>query len=194
LHNLIPSNDFPTKEPGNIKNIQDSHASLFWLRDIHDKMTTPLIKHGLLLDDQNAPTNSQIGKYRTTQTAVGPKPCPQPSLIPQLMHNWLCDYSNFHQQIKNKINNPYAISKKEAEDIFQKTYEVNLFFCTVQPLTCLNQRMGKVLENTFRLAWNLPMKNYNPNSIESRNLPPHILQFYDETLIPKLLPLSLSVK
>lgn len=193
VNQLLPSSDFPAKGVGTIKSVGDSHSALFWLRDMHQKVTLPLVGHPFLDDDVNAPRIEQVGKYRMVPTMAVDKPAPPSDLIPRLMHNWLVQYASFHDKIKGKIDNPYGMDKETALDIYKHAYEVNLFFCVVQPMSCLNQRMGRLLENTFRIAWRLPMKIYTPQSTDYRNLPSHIKQFQDESL-PNLVTACSSVR
>ena len=190
-HQLINTTDFPAKDVELIKNLQDSYTALYWLRDIHHKMTDPLVGHFSLMDDPNAPTSWQVGMWRVNPAMASMHPAPPPDLIPRLMHNWLVDYASFHNKIKDKLENPYGFSQNEAYDICEKAYEINLFFCAVQPLACLNQRMGRFLENTFRLAWRLPMKYKTPS--EQEFLPTHIDQFSKDKL-PKLVIAATNVR
>jgi hypothetical protein len=85
------------------------------------------------------------------------------------------------------------MDKETALDVYRHAYEVNLFFCVIQPMSCLNQRMGRFLENTFRLAWRLPMKVYHPASEDYRRLPHDIERFQDETL-PQLVTATAAVR
>ncbi len=190
IHKLLPSNDFPAKEGASLNTLQDSHTALFWLREIHHKMTDPLIGHPLTEDDINSPKAGQIGRYRLTPTMAVTKPAPAPEIIPRLMHNWLIEYATFHEKIKGKVNNPYGLSRDEAFEVYRKTNEVNLFFCTVQPLACLNQRMGRFLENTFRCAWKLPIKL---STSDYQSFSAQLEKYQDETL-PKLVIASNTVR
>lgn len=192
VHTLLPSNDFPAKN-AQMSNLQDSENALFWLRMIHHKIVDPLIGHALMDDFPDAPTAFQVGKYRMAPTMAVMKPAPPSDAIPKLMHNWIKAYATFHDKIKEKVANPYGIDKQTAQDIYRKSYEVNLFFCTVQPMTCLNQRMGRFLENTFRLAWHLPIKYYGSDSNDYRNLSQDI-QNYENNTVPQLLEEAKSVK
>lgn len=158
IHKLLPSNDFPLKDGAVLNNVPESETALFWLRELHRKMADPLINHMLLIDDVNAPSSMQVGSYRMMPAMAVISPCPPPDMIPKLMYNWLKDYSDFHNKIKDQINNPYAFDKEMAYQIIRKAYEVNLFFCSIQPMGCLNQRFGRLLENCYRLGWNLNLK------------------------------------
>jgi hypothetical protein len=193
LHKLLVGGDFPAKNPEMIKTLSDSHAALFWLREIHHKMTDPLIGHPFLEDDPNAPQQGQAGKYRLTPAMSVTIPAPPADTIPRLMHVWLIQYAKLHDKIKDKIENPYGFSQELGREVIQKVTEANLFFITVQPLSCLNQRMGRFIENTFRLAWRLPMKFYYATSDEYRDLP-HLIEKYQKETLPQLVKDALAVK
>ena len=187
MHSLLPGTDFPAKAPELLNTVNDTEGALFWLREIHRKIAEPLTKHVLLEEDPNAPTLFSLGKYRMNQVTAVTKPAPPPEIIPKLMHNWLRDYATFHHKIKDKVKNPYGIDKDTAIEINSHVYNVNLFFSVVQPMACLNQRMGRLLENIFRLAWCLPMKFYAPSwGDEYRRLIPD-LEMYQNEQLPKLL-------
>lgn len=193
IHTLLPSNDFPAKDATMLATINDSDAALLWLRNLHRKMAEPLVGHDLVIDDVNAPDRFDIGRYRLKNTMGVMKQAPGASLVPAMMHNWLVDLSKLHDRIKHKVDNPYGLDKDTALEVLKKTHEINLFFCTVQPLACLNQRMGRFLENTFRVAWRMPMSFYGPNSPEYRNLTAE-LQEYEKTTVPLLVSKALNVK
>lgn len=195
LHTLIPSQDFPAKAPDLLHTIQDTETSLFWLREIHSKIVEPLTKHALFEDDLDRPTSWQLGRYRYTHTTAVHKPTPPHDLIPKLMHNWLIEYARFHHKIKDKLKNPYGIDQKTSQDISQYCENVNLFFCAVQPMACLNQRMGRIIENAFRLAWCLPMKFLSPNQLGDDYRKFLIaLEQYENEEIPKLVKKALLVR
>lgn len=193
IHNLLPSNDFPAKSSQLLQNSQDSDTALFWLRDIHHKMADPFVNNHMIAQDQNTPNSFTIARYRITPSMAVTKPCPPVELIPGIMHNWVKEYSMFHEKVKDNLENPYGFSREEAYEIVKKAYNVNLFFCCVQPLACLNQRMGRFLEMTFRTLWRLPMKYYAQNSPEKERLPRDLEDFERESM-PKILSASRDVR
>lgn len=189
---ILPSSDFPAKAVQTISCIGDSEKALFWLKEIHRKIVTPLVNHELLADDENAPTATMIGSYRKSPIMAITKPAPAPDAIPHLLHNWIIEYASFHNKIKDKIDNPYGITKEIGTELYRKLVNINLFFCTVQPFACLNQRMGRFVENTFRLAWRLPIKNYSATSDEYRRFPKDLTDF--EATISTLMSAAKNVR
>lgn len=189
---LLPGSDFPAKAIQTIRSTDESDRALFWLKEIHRKLVTPLVNHELLADDSNAPTSLTVGRYRMAPAMAITKPAPPSDAIPSLMHNWLVEYASFHDKIKDKIDNPYGLTKELAVEMYRKLVNINLFFCTVQPFACINQRMGRFVENTFRLAWRLPLKIYSPTSSDYQNLPAELLAY--EEKVPTLLAAAKTVK
>lgn len=163
LHQLLPSNDFPAKDPNSLHTIQDSHTALFWLREIHKQIAMPLAADQTLYGNDNVPLQSQVASYRMMPAVIVKKAAPPTDLIPALMHNWIITYAKFHHSIKDRVSNPYGIDKDTAKAIYTHCKNIPLFFCSVQPYACLNQRLGRFVEQVFRLAWWLPMKYYSPS-------------------------------
>jgi len=194
VNTLLPSTDFPAKDSKLIQNIQDSELALSWVKTIHRKIVEPLLSSHLVdLEDINAPSSLLVAKYRISHAVSINRPAPPPDAISKIMHNWLLDYTEFHNQIKSKVANPYGIDKTLGKEIVNRAYEANLFFCSVQPMSSCNQRMGRLLENIFRLAWFLPMKIYQPDDDNSRKLAQDI-ENYQNDKIPLMLKRTSNVR
>lgn len=195
MKTLIPSSDFPAKAPELMQTVQDSETALFWLRELHTRIVEPLTTFVLYEGDVDRPTSWQCGRYRYVPTTAVTKPAPPHDLIPKIMHNWLKDYAAFHAKIKDKVKNPYGIDQQTSQEIFKRCENINLFFCTVQPMACLNQRMGRFMENVFRLAWCLPLKFLSPGGLTS-DYPKFIpaLEQYQNEEIPKLVEAAKLVR
>lgn len=195
LNTLLPSQDFPAKGVDLITNVSQSETALFWLREIHTKMTEPIARSPIFHDqsDPNAITPFLIGKYRIHPKMALQAPAPPPDLLPKLMHNWLKDYAKFHDKIKGKVVNPFGVDKELAQEIHRMAKELNLFFCVVQPMSCLNQRMGRFIEWMFRTAWHLPMKYYTHGGDDLRKLPQDLIDFEAKRL-PQLLAATKDVR
>jgi hypothetical protein len=193
LHKLLPSIDFPIKEPSLLTDQSRSHQALEWLRTLHNKMTEPLARSNLFEADPNGPTVSGLGRYRFVNTLAITKTAPAPALIPPIMHNWFKDIATYHHSIKAKVANPYGFSATDARELLTRVKEIPLFFSVVQPFSYGNQRLGRIVELAFRWAWNIPVVHYYPNSKEHNKLLENLTQYETDNL-PRIIQASLSVK
>lgn len=161
IFNLIDKTHF-LPPPASITNKYHSNSTLSWLKDIHRIMLQPLLNHPVTRELVNGlPTKQNLGNYRIDEAFNTFSACPPPELLPEIMHQWLLKLSTFHDKIKVKVTKTYEISQELSQNIILMAYQTNLFISTVQPFKDANSRLGRLVENTMRLQWRLPWKNYS---------------------------------
>ena len=158
FHTLIGSVDFPCKSLVALTNHYHSDTALWWLRELHTKVIYPVAQHFGLQGDVSAPKTYECGVYRCQPRMLAFTNAPEPEQIQQLLHLWLLDIATFHEQIKGKIHNPYGLSRSEAEQLYFKPLESQMFISCLQPFEHGNNQISRLVENALRLQWGLPWK------------------------------------
>lgn len=162
LKTLLNNNpDFPCKEISLITNRYRSYDAIAWLRELHSRLTSALVKASLGISEkwgQIDVTPGQCGAYRTEERPLAFSMAPPPSLIEALLHNWLVDISTFHDRIKDQLDNPY-MNVKDAAQLVQKADDACLFISAVQPFAAANNRLAWLVNNLLRCLWRLPWRN-----------------------------------
>jgi hypothetical protein len=155
---LLGSDDFPCKTAQILTNQYHSDTALWWLRELHTLITYPVAQWGLNTGDITAPKTYECGVYRCRSRSLAFTLAPEPEQIQPLLHLWLCDISRFHDEIKHKTSNPYGLSRAEAEQLYHKPLEAQLFMSCLQPFENGNNLVARLVENALRLQWGLPWK------------------------------------
>jgi hypothetical protein len=158
FQNLIGSVDFPCKSSQTLINQYHSDTSLWWLRELHTTIMYPVALWGQQTGDMNAPKTYECGVYRCRPRQLAFTNAPEPEQIQPLLHLWLLDIATFHEEIKGKITNPYGLTRTEAEQLYHKPIEAQLFLSCLQPFEDGNNRIARLVENALRLQWGLPWK------------------------------------
>lgn len=162
---LLGSPDFPCKDITLIQNSYRSYDALYWLRNLHSIITLPLAKASEQdeLAIEFTVNRASVGVYRTEELSLAFTLAPSPRLIPCLLHNWLLSISTFHDQIKDKVDNPYALSREDAHKMNTLSSESCLLMAALQPFDVASNRLGRLIENLLRLTWRLPWKTCPTN-------------------------------
>jgi hypothetical protein len=156
---LAGSVDFPVKDGSRIDNPYQSDQSIFWLREIHTLMMYTLADYGIKNGTgQLYIQPGQCGVYRYTEKGNAFEMAPTPQQIPLILHHWLTDAQALDLEIKDKVDNPYGLTPAQSQRIFKMTNEMPMFFSCLQPFEDGNNRIGKLVENAFRLRWRLPWR------------------------------------
>lgn len=156
LLSLIDKQDFPAREPHTLSNTFKSQDALFWLKESHIKLTSSLLLDPLN-EHSNAPIKpSQLGTYRNVPVNNTFARAPQPELIPAILHLWLIELSTLHHLIKPKLDIVQGITKDQFKSMENFVNEIPVLFSTVQPFQIANNRLGRLVSNTLRIAWRMP--------------------------------------
>jgi hypothetical protein len=158
---LVNSQDFPCKDVRLLKNRYDSDTSLWWLRELHTIMMYPVASQAVTMGmslRENTIQPGECGVYRVRPRNLAFAKAPDPEQIQPLLHAWLTDIATFNDEIKDKISNPYGLDRTEAEQLYQKSFDANLFLSCLQPFEDGNNRIARLIENALRLKWNMPWK------------------------------------
>ena len=159
---MVATQDFPCKDSSLLVNQYESHTALYWLRELHTAAMYPiasqLLQMGMGLEANTIKTY-ECGVYRVRPKQLAFSIAPEPEQIQPLLHLWLRDIANFHDQIKDKISNPYGLSRAEAEQLIAKSEEACLFLSCLQPFEDGNNRIARLVENALRVKWYLPWKS-----------------------------------
>jgi hypothetical protein len=193
LRSLLCSPDFPCKDPSTLYNLYRSYDALHWLRELHTKMLLPVASASE--KDESWPseyriTRAAVGTYRTTEEALAFCMAPPARLIPALLHNWLVSLSQFHEKVKDNVDNPYGISQDDAHRMSIIASDACLFFACTHPFPWANNRVGRLVENLLRLTWRLPWQEvpgYGNNADREYVEWVHKLTRYQETKLPELI-------
>lgn len=149
---LLDKDDFPCKSA-------KTPQSLSWLKEIHSIMLSPLLTTKYIsIPDEDKPPRSQIGTFRIEPATNVYSLAPDPKIIHKILYNWLEDVYGLHQRFKEKAKNPTGLTRKEADLLNLTAYNSLLMMSTVQPFAVANNRMGRLVENIFRLQWRLPFR------------------------------------
>jgi hypothetical protein len=164
---LLDKDYFPAKL-GNISDPNKAEASLFWLKDLHKAMLTPVVNHAIATEqeDQNVVLIHQLGKYRTVDVPLSTRMAPHPELIKPILHTWLRDVAGVHNRLGLKARKVYGLTPQEARELADTAQRTKMLFSVVQPLSYANNRFGRLLENILRLQWRLPWKDLSKNDYE----------------------------
>lgn len=82
---------------------------------------------------------------------------PDPLYIREHLKNWANDLCQFHNDMKHTIE--YGrYSEEETQTLVNKAYEANIKLCCIKPFIDGSNRLGRLVENAFRLNWGLPWK------------------------------------
>lgn len=166
IFDMIDKDFFPVKDPVAVRNLPQSNAALFWLRDIHNKMMMPLTNDPSSKDDPNSIQKWTVGKYRQVDAYISLgdtiKPAPHPSLIPKILHNWINHVAEIHCQIKEKAKQPFGLSKEQAINLDKVAHESSILLSCLQPFQHASNRHARLVEHALRMQWRLPWKRLTP--------------------------------
>lgn len=160
LISLVGSPDIPSRDPNMLFNLWRSEEALAWVKTLHAKITLPLskCKDPRYEHEFTNVRQYECGVYRNVPVNLAFSPAPPPEIIPYLLWNWLLKVSNLHAEVKDNIDNPYGLSREQAEAMVTTSTDTVLFFANVQPFYYGSNRVGRLVENLIRLQWNLPWK------------------------------------
>lgn len=161
LFSLLGSPDFPCRDSRILTTYYKSEEALFWLRKMHETMSIPLAKAALMADweDDIFVKSYQCGVLRNVPAMLAYSAAPLPEFIPKILHLWLIDMAQLHEKVKDNLENPYGISKETHFDMTKAAYNSNLLFCNLVPFIDGSNRLGRLVENLFRLNWRLKWKD-----------------------------------
>jgi hypothetical protein len=194
---LVQSTDFPTHNPIITTKFQ-SHEALHWLRNLHLIMLEPVARHPVdvlsnatQINQQECPKIEYLGIYRPQPAGNLFAPAPPAQLIPNILHTWLLQLKAIHDKIKDNLDNPYGIDKLTYNKMKAFTDEQPIFFSSVQPFKDANNRFGRLIENTIRLAWRMPFKYNVANDYDNFK---NKLEEYQTINIPQIVKAARDVK
>jgi hypothetical protein len=160
---LVGSTDFPCKDSLLLTNEYNSDNALYWLRELHTLIMYPIASQSTSLGiglESTTIKPHECGTYRIYPKTLAFCQAPNPEQIKPLLHLWITDLTNYHESIKDKIGNLLSFSRDEADTLYRKTEEANLFLSCLQPFQDGNNRVARLVENALRLQWGIPWKNY----------------------------------
>ncbi len=166
-NHLLDKDYFPAKL-SNISDPNKAEAALFWLKDLHKAMLTPVVNRAIATEqeDQNIVLMHHLGKYRTVDVPLSTRMAPHPELIKPILHQWLRDVAGVHDRLGAKARKVYGLKPQEAKELSDTAQMTKMLFSVVQPLSYANNRFGRLLENILRLQWRLPWKDLSKNDYE----------------------------
>ena len=151
---LIGKPKFPAENSKKLTNTYIADNALSWLKELHYALMQPLIQHGLI-------EYANVGVWRTKpmlEPGKSTQKAPDASIIPKLMMNWIKEVTEFHEGLRTFIQSPGRMSQGEAINLSKRAYETNLFLCSLKPFADGNGRVGRLVENIFRVNWHLPWR------------------------------------
>lgn len=160
--------DFPAKSK--IYNEYQSEKALEWINELHSIMMYPVADYAFKsgLKDMYI-QKYQCGTFRNTSQALAFSMAPEPYEINKILKKWIIDIHNLDMEVKDKIENPYGISMEQYKKMKNKIKEIPMFFSCLSPFYDGNNRIGKLIENIFRLRWGMPWRTISEIELESYN-------------------------
>lgn len=156
---LIPSVDFPAKDPSLLTNEFTLHNALYWLRELHVKMMYPIAEFGKFNGTGQLHIQSnQVGTYRYNPKMLAFAPAPDPTSIPKILGAWLKEITTLDAEIKDKVDNPYGLTPQQGNQMIRTVKESSLFLSCLQPFEDGNNRIAKLVENALRMRWLMPWR------------------------------------
>lgn len=191
LKALLGSPDFPCKDTSLLTNLYRTNDALYWLREIHGRMSRPLAKASL---DERWSNDIFVephhcGIYRTSEMPLAFCMAPPPRLIEPLLHNWLLKVALFHEKIKDRVDNPYGLTAQEAAEMVAISDDTCLFFAATQPFLSGSNRLGRIVDNLLRISWNLPWRAVPAEINQDRPYQDWVKQLtqYQDNKVPQLI-------
>jgi hypothetical protein len=187
LMTLIDNPDVPAKAPDLLTNVYRSDEALFWVKEMHAKMTLPLAQASHLSqweDELNRVKQYECGVLRNVPVALAFSMAPPPHLLPYILHNWLNQVGTLHAEVKDKVNNPYGLTREKAAELAKTSYNTLLLFANIQPFNYGSNRIGRLVENILRLNWRMPWKHVPINNEYERFV--RDVQTFNTSELPKI--------
>jgi hypothetical protein len=197
INKILPSTDYPTRFPSLTTRYQSDEA-LHWLKTLHLQMLEPVARNPVNLVDaalkggvSKVATHdaepvllAYLGIWRTQPAGNLMGSAPPAQLITAIMHNWLVQLKTIHDKVKDRVDNPYGITKAEYREMVEFATEQPAFFSSVQPFKDANNRFGRLIENVIRLGWRLP---FRADVMEGYDLFKDSLEVYQQTKLPQII-------
>ena len=157
LTKTLASNENFIPHPDNVKtyNVLDH---LEWMKNLHKNMLKTVAEYGYKMNDPNLIHPKYVGKWRDSTHWVSETQMPNPFKIKQHLHHWLLNIANFHQQYKEKIEQPHLLNQQDIINLVNQTYDANLRICCIKPFQDGSNRIARLIENILRLNFGLPFK------------------------------------
>jgi len=156
---------WPVKHPAEYATEGDADRSLYWLREIHNRLMNPIARFPeFLLSAQEAEIIDikECGLYRNFHRKMingksgQDRYMPKPSGLKRLLHWWLQQLGTFHlKNLKRFACNPSIV---EATSYDRMAYKLHLQLACIHPFTDGTGRSARLIENALRLRWGLPWK------------------------------------
>jgi fido (protein-threonine AMPylation protein) len=83
---------------------------------------------------------------------------PDPDNIRPLLASLFRSLCEFHQEMKDKIENPSLLEREDIKELAAKAYDANLRICCIKPFNDGSNRVARLVENLLRLNWGLRFK------------------------------------
>jgi hypothetical protein len=172
LYELLNDPLFPAKDNLQWANSEKSHENLYWLRNIHQKLTKPIVDYFFKMAQTPPFSEKDCGTYRlNTRVLAMRRPLPKPTTIKPLMHLWYQQIGTFHLSILSKLKNP---DKKLLLQIEENSLKAHIQLQCIHPFVDGTGRSARLVENLLRLRWGLPWKN-----IEAKNKQKYVNQIME---------------
>lgn len=184
---LIQKN-FPYKHPLDFSDIEHADRALFWLRDLHSKLTTPIAKYAAFTTNFDTYMGlGDCGQYRLVKATLGlDRHMPDPANIKKLMGQWYIRLCQFHSAVQ-----PFLLKAGDIDPHIDKLVDAaekfSIQLTCIHPFIDANGRSARIVENLLRLRWGLIWKQIKPTKkVEYTN---NIMEYEDSPEWQKLLKL-----
>ena len=159
---LIQSN-FPYKHPLDYSDEPHADRALYWLRELHAKLTKPIAKYAeFTLNFDSYMRDGDCGQYRLVDATIGlDRHMPPPTAIKPLMAGWYIDLCKFHSAVQPFLERTGDIDPY-IDKLVKYAEKAATQLCCIHPFIDANGRSARLVENLLRLRWGLPWKPIKP--------------------------------
>ncbi len=164
INKLAKDSKWPASHPVQYEHELKSHINLLWLRTLHEKLMTPVAIYADMLPTMYKQPIEECGVYRTEKHYIGPKLMPRPDSLKRLLHQWFTSLAKYHASISSQLNNP---SLQLVGELSDKAYHFHIQLQCIHPFSDGTGRVARIVENTLRFRWGLPMRIIKHENIMS---------------------------
>jgi len=130
-----------------------------WFVRLHKNLLFDLSQKGAtLLNDQDYPSERELGIYRQEDKLLGHRHMPAPYSIKKLLVEAMKEYAETYYRYHDKLSTPRLLEHEDWKKLEEAAYKFNLRICCIKPFQDGSNRVARLSENLLRLNVGLKFK------------------------------------